>query len=197
LRPLNILAQWVHMTAIGVWAGGLAWLLLGIRGAEPDARAQAVRTFSRVATVTLVVVLATGIMRAVIEIGPLSNLFTTAYGVTLVAKIGLVVILIGFAALNHYRFVPRLERDQAATRSFLSDSRAELALMAFVLVATALLTGLAPAKSARTTASAGVPGRAVAIAEVHAGAIPGMEVIGVAPGPRTEPPPLGRSGLPL
>jgi copper transport protein len=168
LRPLNILAQWVHMTAIGVWAGGLAWLLLGIRGAEPDARARAVRTYSRIATVTLVVVLATGILRAVIEIGPLSNLVTTAYGVTLLVKIGLVAILMGFAALNHYRFVPRMDRDQWAVRSFLSDSRAELAVMAFVLVATALLTGLAPAKSAPPTASAGSPDRAVAVAKAPA-----------------------------
>jgi copper transport protein len=168
LRPLNILAQWVHMTAIGVWAGGLAWLLLGIRGAEPDARAQAVRAFSRIATVTLVVVLATGALRAVIEIGQLSNLVTTAYGVTLLVKIGLVAILMGFAALNHYRFVPRMDCDQGAVRSFFSDSRAELAVMAFVLVATALLTGLAPAKTSPTTVSAGSPDRAAAMAKAPA-----------------------------
>ena len=33
-RVLNVAAQWVHMTGIGVWVGGLAWLLLGIRGHE-------------------------------------------------------------------------------------------------------------------------------------------------------------------
>ena len=31
-RVLNIVVQWVHMTSVGVWIGGLAWLLLGIRG---------------------------------------------------------------------------------------------------------------------------------------------------------------------
>ena len=60
-RALNVLAQWVHMSAIGVWVGGLAWLLLGIRGAERPARAAAVSAFSRVATITLVVVLVTGV----------------------------------------------------------------------------------------------------------------------------------------
>ena len=31
---LNIAAQWVHITAIGVWVGGLFWLLLGLRGRD-------------------------------------------------------------------------------------------------------------------------------------------------------------------
>jgi copper transport protein len=173
------------------------WLLLGIRGAEPDARARAVRTFSRIATITLVVVLATGILRAVIEIGPLSNLVTTAYGVTLLVKIGLVAILIGFAALNHYRFVPRMDRDQGAVRSFLSDSRAELAVMAFVLVATAVLTGLAPARSAATSASAGSPDRAVLLAQAQASGAFAADACGVVTGPRRESPPRWSARLPL
>ena len=61
---LNILVQWVHMTAVGVWVGGLFWLLLGFRGREHDARAAAVGVFTRIATGTLVVVLATGLLRA-------------------------------------------------------------------------------------------------------------------------------------
>jgi copper transport protein len=188
LRPLNILAQWVHMTAIGLWVGGLAWLLLGIRGAEPDARAAAVRAFSRFATWTLAIVVATGVLRGVIEVGSVSALFGTTYGLTLLAKIGLVLLLVAFAALNHYRFVPRLDRDRGAARSFLSDSRAELAVMAFVLVATAVLTGLAPAKSATTTASAGLPGQALAAANAHVGGTPGAVITSVAPGPRAEAP---------
>ena len=44
---LNIAVQWVHLTAVGVWVGGLFWLLLGLRGAEPAARAAAVAGSSR------------------------------------------------------------------------------------------------------------------------------------------------------
>jgi len=37
LAPLNLLAQWVHLLAVGAWAGGFLWLLLGLRGAPaPD-----------------------------------------------------------------------------------------------------------------------------------------------------------------
>ena len=32
---LNVAVQWVHLTAVGVWVGGLFWLLLGLRGEGP------------------------------------------------------------------------------------------------------------------------------------------------------------------
>jgi copper transport protein len=34
LRWFNLLAQWLHLLAVGVWVGGLAWLLLGIGGSR-------------------------------------------------------------------------------------------------------------------------------------------------------------------
>ncbi len=147
------------MTAIGVWIGGLAWLLLGIRGQGRAQRASAVRTFSRIATLTLVIVLVTGLLRALTEIGPLSNLLHTTYGVTLLVKVGLVAVLVLFGAFNHYRLVPALEDDvpqkgdeapagDRPARRFGLSSRAELALATGALIATAVLSGLAPANSA-------------------------------------------------
>jgi hypothetical protein len=32
---LNVVVQWVHMAAVGVWVGGLFWLLLGLRDRDP------------------------------------------------------------------------------------------------------------------------------------------------------------------
>ena len=151
-RGLNVLAQWVHMAAVGVWVGGLAWLLLGIRGAERPERSAAVGTFSRVATVTLVVVLATGLARGLVEVGSPANLVDTPYGVTLLVKVGVVVVLVALGALNHFRLVPALPRSDAAARPFRLSSGGELALAAGVLLATAVLTGLAPATTAASSA---------------------------------------------
>src|SRR4029453_1651835 len=38
LRPVNLLAQWLHLLAAGVWAGGLVWVLGGLlhRPPHPD-----------------------------------------------------------------------------------------------------------------------------------------------------------------
>jgi len=147
-RVVNVAVQWVHMTGIGVWVGGLAWLLLGIRGMTKPARAAAVGTFSRVATVTLVVVLVTGAARGMVEVGGLSNLFGTSYGIALLVKLGLVALLVALGAVNHFRLVPAIGGDEGVTRTFRTNSRTELAVAAAVLAATAVLSGLAPASSA-------------------------------------------------
>jgi copper transport protein len=147
-RVLNVAVQWVHMTGIGVWVGGLAWLLLGIRGMTKLERAGAVGAFSRVATVTLGVVLATGVARGLVEVGSLGNLFDTTYGITLLVKIGLVVVLVALGALNHFKWVPSLRTHDGAARTFRMNSGGELAVAAAILAATAVLSGLAPASSA-------------------------------------------------
>lgn len=153
---LNVAAQWVHMTAVGVWVGGLFWLLLGFRGRGHDERAAAVGVFTRIATGTLVVVLATGLARAVSEVGSVSALFDTRYGITLIVKVALVAGLAGLGALNHFFWVPALrgEGGTAGERRFGLNSRGELAVALAVLAATAVLSGLAPAGSAAAVRSA-------------------------------------------
>ena len=156
-RLLNVAVQWIHMTCVGVWIGGLAWLLLGIRGTGKAERADAVAAFSRVATVTLIVVLATGLARGFVEVRTLSNLVHTSYGVTLVVKVAMVLGLVLLGALNHYRWTPLLRTKDGAARAFRLNSGGELAVAAAVLAATAILSGLAPAATATaggTSASA-------------------------------------------
>jgi copper transport protein len=160
-RLLNVLVQWIHMTSVGVWIGGLAWLLLGIRGADKTERADAVAAFSRVATVTLVIVLATGLTRGMVEVRSLSNLVHTAYGITLVAKVAMVAGLVLLGALNHYRWTPLLRTKEGAARTFRLNSGGELAVAAAVLAATAVLSGLAPAWS--VAAAGGTPATASGI----------------------------------
>lgn len=157
-RYLNFALQWAHMAAIGVWVGGLAWLLLGIRGLQRTERATAVRAFSGVATVTLVLVLCTGVARSAVEVGSPSGLVGTTYGVTLLAKVGLVVVLVALGALNHFRWVPVMGTRDGATRAFRLNSGGELALAAAVLLAAAMLSGLAPASSAVASPAAAPPG---------------------------------------
>jgi copper transport protein len=74
LRPVNLLAQWLHLLAAGVWAGGLVWLLAGLLNRPRQApqsdptttdagedRVQAVIRFSRLALPVVGVLAATGL----------------------------------------------------------------------------------------------------------------------------------------
>lgn len=141
----KIAAQWAHFAAAGVWIGGLAALLLGVRGTPDDEKAAAVRRFSAAAGVALAVVVGTGVIRAINEVGSLGNLFSTSYGWVVVAKVGLLLPLIALGATNRYRNVPRAGTSLSPLRRI---SRTELGIASAVLVATAILTSLAPPASA-------------------------------------------------
>ncbi len=146
------------MTAVGVWVGGLFWLLLGLRGSDQAQRATAVGRFTRVATVTLVVVLATGLARALSEAGSIGALLDTGYGVTLLVKIGSGRPPVALGSLNHFFWVPAVRRgDEQGPRRFALNSRGELAIALGVLAATAVLSGLAPGITAAASSAASVP----------------------------------------
>jgi copper transport protein len=108
VRLLNVTDQWLHMLAAGVWVGGLVWLLLGLRKLDGTARVTAVRRFSQLAFAAVAVLALTGVLRAVPEVGSLGALVSTSFGVVLLVKTGLFLVLMAIAWRNRYRLVPRV-----------------------------------------------------------------------------------------
>ena len=137
---LTITAQTAHVAAAGIWFGGLAALLLGIRGEPSAAAGDAVRRFAVVAAIALVVVVATGTLRAIDELSSFGQLFTTGYGRAILAKIVLVGIIASIAARNR--------RSVAEAASELRPLRRraylELGLAVVALAVAALMGTLAP-----------------------------------------------------
>jgi copper transport protein len=137
-----VLVQWFHLMGVGVWIGGLVWLVLGLRrGLDP---AQ-VRRFSNLAAGGLLIVFASGVLRASNELGGPTwflDAFDTDYGTVLVVKLGLVALLVGLGALNRFRNVPAYP--SGGTRPLLRAVGGELALAVGVFALTGTLTGLPP-----------------------------------------------------
>jgi copper transport protein len=147
LRALNLLAQWVHLLAVGAWIGGLAWLFAGLRGnAAAGSTRQMVLRFSRLAGIGLAVVVATGVARTVDELGGWGRLADTGFGWALDLKLVLFAGLVALGALNHYRLVPlfRAGGQRRAVARLRRSVGGELGLAAAVLAAAALLSQLAP-----------------------------------------------------
>ena len=142
----TIAVQWIHFGAVGIWIGGLAALLFGIRGAASDIKAASVRRFSTMAGTAIVVVAASGLWRAVNELTSWDDLTTTAYGRAVLAKGALLLVIAALGAINRWWNVPRAHVGLGPLRI---AARGELALAAAALGAAALLGTLPPPAAVR------------------------------------------------
>ena len=64
LRWGRMAVQLTHFAAAAIWVGGLAVLLLGLRGLAPESRGRVARRFSAVALVAVAAIAGTGVQRA-------------------------------------------------------------------------------------------------------------------------------------
>lgn len=144
ILSVDVLIQWIHLVAAGVWIGGLASLLLAIRGNPSESRAEVARRFSRWAAVALVAIAVTGVLRAVSEVGTIEALTSSDFGRVVIAKSVLFLVLGGLGALNRFGTVPRTLRTLVPLRRV---ARVEIAVGAVLLILTGLLVNLAPPAS--------------------------------------------------
>ena len=155
----NAAVQWLHLMAVGVWIGGLPWVLLAVRAGDGEERARTVRRYSMMAGLALLVVVVTGISRLLDELGwPASwaRFFDTSFGVALLVKIGLVAGLVLLGARNRYRNVPRAV-DPAGAAGLRRTVAAEVVVASLILAATGLMSEVAPAATVAQAARRPVP----------------------------------------
>jgi len=102
-----------HLAAASVWLGGLAVLaVLLVPGLKPEEPAPELRRIARsisaLAFGAVVVVVATGVVQSVRQVGSFYALFNTSYGTILLVKIGLVIVLLGAAGVSRRLLLGRL-----------------------------------------------------------------------------------------
>jgi copper resistance protein D len=150
--------QVVHLLAGALWLGSLpALLLILVRARREPAAAwtEAVHTmlplYSRAGYGAVALVLLTGILNSTFLVGSVAALATTLYGRVLVAKIALVLVMVGIAAVNRFWLLPRgpaplPERERRIALRLLCRSVAiELGTGVLVLAAVSVLGTLPPA----------------------------------------------------
>jgi copper transport protein len=138
---LQVGVQWAHVVAVGIWVGGLAALLLAVRGLPSEEKAKAVRVFSTWAGIGIAAVVGTGFLRALSEVRTIGALLGTSFGIVLILK----TVGLGFLGLlgatNRFFNVPAAARSLRGLRRV---GAVELAIGTLVLAATAVLANLAP-----------------------------------------------------
>jgi putative copper export protein len=152
-RFLPFLADWLHVAAATIWAGGLLSLLLvvffsgSLDAVAADRRAKlgkrALRRFSRLAIGAVMVLAATGLYAILLHVPNLAALVGTAYGRALLTKLGLLTFVLALGGISF------LLRSRGSYGRLLG---AELILALGVFVATGFLTSLPPATAVKQVA---------------------------------------------
>jgi len=148
-RVLAPLVDVAHIAAAAVWLGGLLSLVFVVPRATDQgaARSAAVRRFSSAALVAVIVLGLSGLVRALTELSAVHQLWTTSYGQTLLVKTALFAPLVGLGWLNRTLLIDAFAR--LGRSAF-----AEIALLAAVVIAVAVLTELRPGKETNAVAAA-------------------------------------------
>jgi putative copper resistance protein D len=138
--------DFTHQTAVGIWIGGLPCLLIALSGERnPDSSASIAKNFSRTAVIAVVVVLIAGLALSISYLDKANALYGTAYGIMLLSKGALFLVLLGIGAMNK----SIVERLPAACSRLVKVLRrnveAEIGIGLTVVMVAASLTSQPPA----------------------------------------------------
>ncbi|MEO8313394.1 MAG: copper homeostasis membrane protein CopD [Pseudomonadota bacterium] len=143
---LHLGADILHALAAGIWIGALIAFFALARAPDADSTIDtalhaALRGFSRLGSVLVAILIATGIVNTWFLIGParFSGLWTTPYGKLLSLKLLLFVGMLGLAASNRFRLTPALG---AALETAVSPRDAKVGLRRSVLIEATLAFGV-------------------------------------------------------
>lgn len=134
----------LHLLGISFWIGILGPLRDFSRDPERlDEAALLGHRFGQAATVIVPVLILAGFAMAWLLMGDPSALFTTGYGLALMAKLALVGLVLALAAAHKLRLVPAMQSgDARAARHLVRSIEIETLVMLAVLGATATLTSI-------------------------------------------------------
>lgn len=128
----------IHLVAVGVWVGGLIAVCSHVMR-HPDDAALAIRRFSTLALVCVIVLAESGLLNASLRIDGIASLITTAYGTLILAKATLLAALIVFGWRQRRRVVPTGDRV-----SLVRFASFEVLLMGIALGVSVALSRTAP-----------------------------------------------------
>lgn len=151
-REAAILADFLHVGAAGLWLGGLAALIVGIvslpdrNGGVPEALTVWLPPFHRLALVSVAVLILTGSFSTLVRVPAIEGIVGTAWGRTLLWKVGVALVPLGIGGYGGWVLRPRLLPGGAGTPAtpLLRSTAVEFALLQAVLLITAVLVALSP-----------------------------------------------------
>jgi putative copper export protein len=133
----------LHVIAASVWIGGLVATVDYVRRSAPDA-ALVVRRFSVVALLSVIVLAESGLVNASLRLYGWASLVTSTYGAVILAKVAVLIVLIGYGWRQRRALAAAMESGLDGTRSLVRISSYEIAWMGVALGLSVALSRTAP-----------------------------------------------------
>ena len=136
-------ARALHLMAGGAWLGSLIYLVSHERQ-DVDSFARAAFSVSTIALVSAIVVTITGVIQGLSFLPSPHDIFGSAYGTVLLAKVVGLLVLIAFGAYHRYRILPGIVQKERLAGRFTTTLRSEIAVMIVVVMLGGLLAYVSP-----------------------------------------------------
>jgi copper transport protein len=143
---VGVVADWLHVLGAAVWVGGLASLAVvaPLLRDRPALMGSIAQRFTRMALLAVLVIVASGVLQTVLEVGSWDALVGTGYGLGVLVKIGILAMMLVLALIN---------QRGAGGAWFGRGVRAEFALGVVVLAVAAVVAGTTPARQSEPTSA--------------------------------------------
>ncbi len=138
---LSVPLQALHVAGVGLWIGTLLIVMTLLQRTNKETFVAAIRAFSPLAVAAVATIVVSGAATSIVYLESFSDLWSGAYGRTLVLKL---VLFVGLAALGGYnarRLLPTLNRP-GRVRILNRTASLELVIAAITLAVTAVLVAL-------------------------------------------------------
>jgi copper transport protein len=148
LSGVLVAADVVHLAAMSVWLGGLATLTAFLlRRTHPRVLGVILPAWSRWAAIAVVWLVGGGAVQALVQVGSVGALWSTAYGRLLLAKVAILAVTLGAAGYAR-RLVRRARVPAAGATRLRWAVGIEVATTAAVLGISSVLVQVNPGRSA-------------------------------------------------
>lgn len=143
--PLAAAADTIHLASVGLWVGGLVTVLLLLTRPDIHLLPDILGRWSNLALGAVVLIVVTGAYASWRELGTFPAFPDTPYGRLLLAKIGLLALLVTLGAFGRRR-IRRPSPDSSSARTLRRSVGAEVALSVGVLAVAAVLVDVQPGR---------------------------------------------------
>jgi|APSaa5957512535_1039671.scaffolds.fasta_scaffold58207_2 copper resistance protein D len=141
LSPIAKLAIALHFFAFAAWIGSLYPLYRLTYVSDLDFMQRSMKKFGDNAIAIVLVLIGAGVLMLLELFNSLAELFTTAYGLALLAKLVLVLAIMAIAAINKLKLTPGLQSEEGVS-PLRNSIRVEALVALLILVVTSYFSTL-------------------------------------------------------